>query len=76
MKVYEVMRRDVPMVHPLHTIYYVLSPISRSDMGKVIVMDNNRPKGVITEKDVAFSLEELSVRGRESKYRKRTRYFT
>ena len=71
MKVHEIMRKEVPTVHPLHTIYYVLSLISQSDIGKVIVIDNDRPIGVITERDVAFSLEDLNVKGRENKYRKR-----
>jgi len=71
MKVSEALRRDIPIVNPLHTLYYVVSLISQSDLGKVIVVDNNRPIGVITEKDVAFTLEDFNIRDKGSKYKKR-----
>jgi glycosyltransferase involved in cell wall biosynthesis len=46
------MRMNPPTVSPLDPISTVLSQMMKEDIGAVIVSENNRPIGIITEKDM------------------------
>ncbi len=50
----EAMRRDIPVVSRTHNVSYVASLIESDESGKVIVVEANKPIGVITKSDIAF----------------------
>ncbi len=50
----EAMRTNVPTVHKTHSLFYVAELISRDEAGKIIVVDGEKPVGIITKSDIAF----------------------
>ncbi len=53
-KVSDYMIERVPTVHTTHSLYYVISLMGESGLGKVVVVDEDRVVGVITKADVMF----------------------
>lgn len=50
----EAMRTSVPTVHRSHSLFYVAELVSRDEAGKVVVVDGEKPVGIITKSDIAF----------------------
>lgn len=69
-KVKEYMEVNVPTVTPTHTAYYVAELLYRTNLRRVIVVDEGKPVGIITESDLAFA-EGLISRGKAETFRKR-----
>ncbi len=56
LKVADIMRADFPRARPTHSIFYVLRLLEADPIRKVVVVDEeDRPLGVIAEKDVALA---------------------
>jgi len=53
-KVSDYMIERVPTVHTTHSLYYVISLMGESGLGKVVVVDEDRVVGVITKADIMF----------------------
>ena len=53
-RVSDYMIERVPTVHTTHSLYYVISLMGESGLGKVVVVDEDRVVGVITKADVMF----------------------
>ncbi len=53
-KVSDYMIERVPTVHTTHSLYYVISLMGESGLGKVVVIDEDRVVGVITKADIMF----------------------
>lgn len=54
LKVGQVMRTKPTTVKPLHSLYHVIEALSKDEAKKVIVVDGNRPVGIITQSDIVF----------------------
>jgi len=66
----EAMRTDVPTVHRTHSLFYVAELVSRDEAGKVVVVDGEKPVGIITKSDIAF-INPILLGYREMKYVRR-----
>lgn len=62
--------RDVPTVSRTHTLHYIAESIASSRHGRVIVVEGEKPVGIITETDLAFIEVSTPTLKRES-YRKK-----
>ncbi len=65
-RVEEFMEKTVPIVSPTHTVYYVADLLSRTNLRRVVVVDNEKPIGIITEFDLAFVEIALTLHRGES----------
>lgn len=75
LKVRDVMSRDVVTVNRLHSIARVAEVMQEYGVRRVIVVDGNRPVGLISGRDIAFAqLErpEKGVRERRVRFTRRT----
>ncbi|MGQ9759698.1 MAG: CBS domain-containing protein [Candidatus Methanomethylicaceae archaeon] len=45
---------NLPIVHRQHTVYRVIDILEESNVDRVIVVENERPIGIITETDLSF----------------------
>jgi CBS domain-containing protein len=55
-KVGDIMTRDVVSVKPMSTVTDCARSMFKKDVGLVIVMDEDKLKGVVTEKDIIWAL--------------------
>ena len=69
LKVSEVMITNPPVVERTHSIFYVIDLMTSSDVNRVIVIEGNKPVGIIAPSDIAFYNIEGMVSSR--KYIKR-----
>lgn len=46
------MRPSPPTVSPQHSISRVMDVMTKENVGSVVIVENNHPVGIITEKDV------------------------
>jgi len=69
-RVKDFMNVKLPMVMPTHSLYYVIDLMNESGLGKVVVVEEKVPVGVITKSDVMFLNLEPFLR-RRVKYYKR-----
>ncbi len=69
-KVKDYMEENVPTVAPTHTAYYVAELLYRTNLRRVVVVDEGKPVGIITESDLAFA-EGLISRGKSESFRKK-----
>ncbi|HDJ83718.1 MAG TPA: CBS domain-containing protein [Desulfurococcaceae archaeon] len=54
LRVFDAMRKDPPIVSRSHSLFYIADLLSKDPAGKVIVVEGNKPVGIITKSDVAF----------------------
>ncbi len=73
-KVSDFMSDKVPIVHVTHSLYYVIDLMQETGLGKAVVVEGNKPIGVITKVDIAFLNIPSLIRGGSIKYYKRPGY--
>ncbi|RLG78210.1 MAG: hypothetical protein DRO14_01330 [Thermoprotei archaeon] len=73
-KVADFMTDKVPTVHVTHSLYYVIDLMQETGLGKAVVVEGNKPIGVITKVDIAFLNIPNLIRGGSIKYYKRPGY--
>ncbi len=73
-KVADFMTDKVPTVHVTHSLYYVIDLMRETGLGKAVVVEGNKPIGVITKVDVAFLNIPSLIKGSSIKYYKRPGY--
>lgn len=62
----EVMERKVPTVKPLHSVHRVIELMSRSELRRVMVVDEEgRAVGIITPTDIAFLDPKIYLRAKD-----------
>ena len=54
LRVFDAMRKDPSIVSRSHSLFYIADLLSKDPAGKVIVVEGNKPVGIITKSDVAF----------------------
>ncbi|MEZ0290787.1 MAG: CBS domain-containing protein [Sulfolobales archaeon] len=69
-KVSEYMRRDPNTVLRSHSIFYIIDLINRDPDRKIIVIENQKPIGIITESDIVF-IEPATLTSRDSYFKRR-----
>jgi len=57
----DVMSKDVKVVRPDTTIKEVVATMNKFNIGSIIVMQSDKPVGIITERDVLRRIIELSL---------------
>ena len=63
-RVFDFMISNPPTAHLAHSLYYLVDLIRESDCGKVVVVDGNKPVGVVTKADITFlNMSQLGRRG-------------
>jgi len=67
-RVRDYMSHEVPVADRTHTIHYVAELMSQSKHCRVIIVDGDKPIGIITETDLAFM--EVPRRTEDKPYRK------
>lgn len=53
-KVKEYMDKNPPVASPTHTLYYIGELLATTNIGRIIIVDGEKPVGIITETDIAF----------------------
>ena len=73
-KVADFMTDKVPTVHVTHSLYYVIDLMQETGLGKTVVVEGNKPIGVITKMDITFLSIPNLIKGASIKYYKRPGY--
>lgn len=62
-KVSDLMSKDVVTVNENHSIAHVIDVMEENDIGKVVVIRDNQPVGIITPENISFASVEDQERG-------------
>ena len=54
MKIHDIMSKDVVIVDPMATLHEVAQKMHQQDCGSVVVAENDRLLGIITDRDIAL----------------------